>query len=142
MMGGARIVLAVAGALVAVAGVAAAAPPEHALELSRGAAEQAAAIVQDLNEQIEDTGGAPQGVDSDAFETRHEALAEKHSQHPGNAAAVHEALAESGSPSVAGDDAPPGQARSAQARALNAARAAISGDNHPGRGLGRASDDD
>lgn len=113
------------------AAVAVAAPPQVALDASDGAAEAAAANARDLTAQI-DEAGAPQGRGSEAFARRHRDLAAKHAEHPGNAAAVHEALADGESPSTVNGSSErgnsanaPGQARRAEVHALNEARKAL-----------------
>ena len=93
-------------------------PPEHAMALARGAAAEAQAVAQDLETQVEET-GEPQGRGSAAFAERHAALAEAHAEHPGNAAAVHAALADGQSPAmVRGEHVPPGQAKKQETDAL------------------------
>lgn len=97
--------------------------------------ELAAQLVADAGD-----GGAA-GIGSAAFAERHAMLAEKHAERPGNAAAVHAALAAGDSPSSAAPgrsgSLPPGQARKAERLAAAEAAAALRGDDRPGLGLGR-----
>jgi hypothetical protein len=105
-------------------------PPEHVLEVARGAAAQARAAAQEVEDEAT---GAPQGRGSEAFAARHAALADKHANHPGNAERVHEALA-------AGDiPAGIGQEQAAAAHAMAQANQALkAAGEKPGRGLGRS----
>ena len=133
------VLTATAALVVGVTATGFAAPPQEAIDASNGAAAAAATAARDLNAQIDET-GEPQGRGSAAFATRHADLAEKHAEkhaeHPGNAAAVHEALANGKSPSsVAGakdkgnSANAAGQARRAEAHALNKARKALGADD-------------
>ncbi len=120
-------------------------PPEQVVDLARGAAAEARGVARGLTEGIA-AEGTPRGRGSEAFAERHALLAAKHAEHPGNAAAVHEALAAGVSPSTAGKGngnggTPPGQAKKSDAAALRGARATFE-DGLPGRGLGRGNGGD
>lgn len=130
------VLVAATGLVLGAAGTGFATPPQLALDASNGAAAAAAEAASDLEDEIEES-GEPQGRGSDEFKTRHAALAEKHRDagNPGNAAAVHEALANGESPSTVkgnqdkGNSAnAPGQAKRAEAHALNTARKALGDD--------------
>lgn len=135
----ALVAVAIPGAAVATT---APGPPEHVLELARGAAAEARGVARGLVDEIAEQ-GTPRGQGSTAFAERHAVLAAKHAEHPGNAAAVHAALAEGASPSTAkgkgNGGTPPGQAKKSDAAALRGAREKFA-DGWPGRGLGRDED--
>lgn len=118
-------------------------PPDHVLDLARGAAAQAQGVARGLTDDLGEA-GTPRGVGSAAFRQRHAELAEKHAEHPGNAAAVHAAMAAGDHPSTAkgnGRDAAPGQRRKAEVhQALRDARDLFD-DDRPGLGLGRKDGD-
>ena len=128
--------------LLAVAGVAVAAegptesvppgPPAEVLERVAEATSEARAAVQDLEADLEDDDDMA-GRGTEAFAARHRELAAKHAGKPGNAARVHEALANGESPAGLG------QEHAAAVHELNAARKALrAAGEHPGRGVGRA----
>lgn len=108
-------------------------PPDHVLALARGAAAETRGVALGLTEDIAST-GEPQGRGSQAFADRHALLAAKHAAHPGNAAAVHAALAAGESPSSTSNaggngrgngGTPPGQAKKGDGAALRGARARL-----------------
>lgn len=113
-------------------------PPDHVLALAHGAAAEARGVALGL---AEDVAAGSQGRGSAAFAERHALLAEKHAEHPGNAAAVHAALAEGRSPSTVEKEqgnggTPPGLAKKTDAGFLRGAAAQLR-EGRPGLGIGR-----
>lgn len=119
-------------------------PPEDVVEAARGAAAEASGVARELHAEIAEN-GEPQGRGSQAFADRHAELAALHAEHPGNAAAVHAALAAGEPPATAAGNGrgnggtPPGLAGRSEAEALRGARGLFE-DGHPGIGRGAAGD--